>query len=582
MFIRAEQISLENYARQLLHQLKFASNYPDYSEFTKIDDLLQAVEKQADLNEMHSQYPFITDIFFHIIIAGSNARRIWQIWIIQNIVSLLDLKSHPELVTKLKQMFGDTPFFKNDVLESCASLEFLLRQRFKENQEKIKSIRQEAEDNFNENLKYLKQVTASNMDGNDIVEHLILAKYQLKFIPAEKRRTYLKEYIDALKPIHELCSLYSEKRNAEKIRFFIEKYENIPLNFCNDAVFRIIGKSDLCNPVVADKVFYNDLLEDLLEINSDFECSIRDIFDLCRSLVIPVQNTEVTRLMEIWNIIDQADEYRIRAAAAPEPELPEYLIRGMRAQELLYKLCVKQAYSLNYKGVGKIPSMSLHGKIDAYGNVIENVNPLLDYIGMNIFCYLRSSRKSSQGMIDDFYQIRKYLDGEHSDKYLTSMIINICSWIKDSFLWTKKETSPPQMESSDAPIGNSDGEDDIKTLLDFIEAPNNEPDSDYSEKILKIIKENHFDLYLYLMLYKFGVTPEVKKLLDNFRDGGEIPVAIGQVLNKGEIRKLLGISNTHFFKQELNKLKGTLLHDANPEFYDLICEIKRYLNTKKQ
>ena len=211
-------------------------------------------------------------------------------------------------------------------------------------------------------------------------------------------------------------------------------------------------------------------------------------------------------------------------------------------------------------------------------------------------------------------RMRGYLDGEHSDTYLISLIDNVCSNKMDYQTGDRcKFKAAEQNESVYTPIENSQSDDKAMVLLDLIPALNeNLFGNESGIFILKKIKEKFFLLYLYLLLWQYGVSSftlqelrglqaqykqQIQRIQEQLAQAGEKEQAklqkelaglkeaddfINTLTRRQKLtnsEKLLIIGkkgNGHFFERELEKV---LQHPEfnNPDCQEMLKEIKEIL-----
>ena len=405
-----------------------------------------------------------------------------------------------------------------------------------------------------------------NVEFDQIKGHIILAKFQLKLIAYDKRKEYLKQYIEVLKNLRELSAVQESNKLVRIIDFFVGKYENIPMNFCNEDEFGILGA--LKGDTSLGKDFFNSLLSDLDEIHKKHNEQADEI-DRMFSNLGRCDDAVLKNARHCWNAVSNAKVYgKIKT---PDDAYASYIHKGIEAQMLLHKLCANRYYHIDRFGSGKIPAKRLKGRFDRTGQLIS-VDYKSDGIAIDVFTHIINCR------------MREYLDGEHSDAYLTSIIDNVCAEKIDNLTGANRTyKASGENISTSIPIGNSADGDKKQTLEDLLSAyEDTSAEDDYRNLALKNIK-NHFpELYLYLLLLYNGVTLEtLAALKDNGFAAQAEALTVGQELTKKAILEIIGKGgNGHYVDRSLKQLIEKPEFKEIPELREISQEIVRFLDKK--
>ena len=548
--------NFETYTQELLDLVSCLTRHTAYKDFQHVSDKIKDAIQNGNTLTIHSQYPFLTDMFFHIIIAELKSQSEWLDWLWEN---------------DIKPILGKEKFLAerdNWTFDYSSLLEMIDSYAQANNgQNHSTPIASKIEEYFNRNLDDMKKyLESASADFDNVKEHIILAKFQLKFIACDKRKKCLMQYIAILKGLRELQSVQVSDKLVRIIDFFIEKYENIPMNFCNDDEFGVLGS--FCGDALSDKVFFNKLLSGLEEIHKKHNEQTNEL-DKKFSELDRCDNAELKNVCHRWDAVSNAKVYgKIKT---PDEAFPSYIKQGIEAQILLHKMCANRYYHIDHFGGGKIPAKHLDGKFDRTGQLIK-VDYISDGIAIDVFTHIIDCR------------MREYLDGEHSDSYLTSIIDNVCADKIDNLTGANRTyKASGENISTHTPVGNSQDGDKTKTLEDLIPAPELvSTEDDYQNLVLENIKKHSPELYLFLLLLYHGVTVETLSALRN--NGFAIQaqsLTIGQDLKKQEILEIIGKGgNAHYFKRSLEKLLQKPEFREMPELREISQEIVRFLNRK--
>ena len=547
--------NFEIYAQELLELVAGIAQHEDYKNFRHTSSKIKDAIQNGNARTIHSQYPFLTDMFFHVIIAELRSQSDWLDWLWKNdIRQMANEKKFPGGDEQWSFNYSSLPEMISSYIQAN-SKQYLTEDSI------ISKIEEDFKKNLDDMSSYLKD---GSVDFDNVKEHIILAKLQLKFIVYDKRIDYLALYIAVLKELCELQSVRESNKLLRIIVFFIEKYENIPMNFCNDDVFGMLGT--FAGNAVFDKDFFNKLLIDLDKIHKKHNEQTVEI-DKALSNLGRCGDVELKNAHYRWNAVINAKVYdRINA---PDKDCALYIKRGIEAQMLLHRMCANRYYHIDRFGSGKIPAKHLQGRFDRTGQFID-VDYISDGIAIDVFTHIIDCR------------MREYLDGEHSDAYLTSIIDNVCADKIDNLTGANRTYKAfGENMSTDMPIGNSSDGDKSKTLGELIPASEAAAtEYDYRNFVLQSIKKYFPELYLFLLLLYNGVTAETLSALKN--NGFAIQagsLTIGQKLKKQEILEIIGKGgNAHYVKRTLEKLIQKPEFKENPELLEISQEIVRFLD----
>ena len=193
---------LEDSTQKFFDLISSITQHVDYKNFPHVSEKIKKAAENGDIFSIHRQYPFLTDMFFHVIIAEFKAQSNWLDWLWIN-----DVEQIPEEdLKKILSAKDNSDFEYKSLLEMIASCANELSIQDE------KSIEEQLEVAFLKNLDEMKKISEET-EPDYINNHISLAKLQLKYIKPEKRKEYLKQYIDVLKKIRDLKSV----KNSEKI-----------------------------------------------------------------------------------------------------------------------------------------------------------------------------------------------------------------------------------------------------------------------------------------------------------------------------------------------------------------------------
>lgn len=545
--------NFETYTQELLDLVSCLTKHTAYKDFQHVSDKIKDAIQNGNLLTIHSEYPFLTDMFFHIIIAELKTQSEWLDWLWENNIS--------PIAEKDRYLCEEVKY------SSFAEMLSTHIQTDNKNSLTDTSISAKCEEYFKINLREMKEyLEAGTADFDIIKEHIILAKFQLKFIAYDKRNEYLTQYIAVLKKMRDLSSVQESGKLVRIIDFFVGKYENIPMNFCNDDEFSILGA--VKDDTSLSKNFFKSLLLELDKIRKKHNEQTGEI-DRIFSNLGRCDNTELKNACQHWNAVSKGNVHgQIQTLDAA---YASYIKYGIDAQKLLHNICANRYYHIDNYGSGKIQAKHLQGRFDRTGQLFK-VDYQSDGIAMDTFIHIINCK------------MYEYLDGEHSDTYLTSIIDNVCALKIDNYTGARrKHKASGENVSTNAPIENpSDGK-RTHSLEDSLPAQGEASvEYDYRRYVLKTIKKYSTECYLYLLLLYHGVT---LKTLSALRNNGFAAQAesltVGQELEKQEILEIIGKGgNGHFFERELEKLRKMPEFKEIQELRDLSQEIVRFLNRK--
>ena len=231
-----ESNNQERYAQKLLEFVRSIIPHDDYKEFQQTACKIDEAAQKEEFGKIHSQYPFLTDMFFHVIIAGLKSQELWLDWLWDHEIS--EMSADDQI--KIRQLIQENNLQYNS-LPQIASL--LIQENFSGG---TTNLADQIPEEFQNTLNDLKKLTAGNITPDALQELIISVKFQLKYIEQSKRKESLQYCINALRDIENAPELQANKKSSNLLRFFIEKFENIPINFCNDEEYKTWGV--LCEP----------------------------------------------------------------------------------------------------------------------------------------------------------------------------------------------------------------------------------------------------------------------------------------------------------------------------------------------
>ena len=201
--------TLEGYAQELLGLVSSITMHDDYRDFQHVSEKIKDAVENGNALTIHSQYPFLTDMFFHVIIAELKSQSDWLDWLWEN-----DAK---QMIGADKKSFEYVSLLK--MISSYAHTN-------SENQSAFYSVSSKIEEDFKRNLDDMEKYLNGTISSDEVKNHIVLAKFQLKFIRADKRKEYLAQYISILKKLRETQSVCDANKLARIIFFNKEIYDS--------------------------------------------------------------------------------------------------------------------------------------------------------------------------------------------------------------------------------------------------------------------------------------------------------------------------------------------------------------------
>lgn len=591
-----QQYRLEYYANELLKSIKNINNYDDYKNYQNITAEIEKAVQTEDKSKIHTQYPFLTDAFFHVVVAGIKAQAVWLDWLWMN---------------EQKHMSpDDKKIIQKHLAAHCLEYksmhEIIMSLMPTENSENMSPdpISANVEEIFQNNINDMKSYLNSEPDLDDVRQHIISAKLQLKFIDSGKRRGYINQYIALLKELNEKECIKQSSDLQEIIRFFVGKYEYIPINFCNDDECKLLA--DMCSgELLKNNNSFTEIFKMLNNAHREHELQstkLKDIFADLRQC----GSNELKFFAQCWGAICSAQVFR--KIKSPDEKFYSCIEDGVKAQVLLYNMCAWSYYRINNFGSGKISAQHLDNRFDRTGQLI-NVNYQLDGTAMDMYTHILNNK------------MREYLDGEHSTKYLINIIDNTCKEVIDYITGAKRKyKAAGENKSLNRTSKTIHGEDKKTSEIDDLIDPDETLfDSESGKIILNLIRKKYFQLYLYLLLWYYGVKEDTLKelqLLPKWREmeilkrieraeGAQKQVlldklekvklkneqltdyinklTLDQDLNTQEKLECIGKKgNGHFFIRELKKMYKDPDFHQTADFEDILEIIRKICQNTKE
>ena len=550
----------EYYADKLLEMIKVLTTHDDYKDFQNISEKINEAVKSGSKFDIHARFPFLTDMFFHVIAAGIKIQMLWLDWLWKNKFAQMTAENRKALQT-LGAQNNCTYHSLEQMISVCHS------QDSSENTAD-RSFAAQIEEDFKKNLDDMKKSVNGCCNPEEIKQHIISAKFQLKFIPLPKRREYIRQYIDVLHELSEIQIVKESAKLSNIIRFFTGKYENIPLNFCNDDEYEQLA--DIYNGNIGlDEELFKKITarqKDVYQAHSQQSQDLKSVLSGLKHR----EDQEIKELCRLWGAVMTAHVFP--NTPAPGREFSLFLNKGCEAQMLLHNMCAWRYYRIDRHGSGRITAKHLNGKFDPTGQTLE-VDYETDGIAMDTFMHIIK------------HKMPEYLEGKVSDTYLTSIIDDACSSridVRTGADRTHRATGCN--ESLDTPVGSSADDGKAVTLGDLIPASEvRNIEKDHQKFVLESIKKYSPELYLYMILSYNGVTAETLVALKEHNIS--LPaegVTSGQKLTKREILEIIGKGgNGNYFIRELKKLIKTSEFREIPELQEIAREIIKFLDEKK-
>lgn len=575
------------YHQELLAAISPVAEYAAYEEcHGKIRRQLEEADPLAHAKDFHQTYPWTSYMLSHAVIAGHNARIRYNILLLKEYYGVVrDNLSRlsggeRERFSAISAEYNEcltcfarftAPEHESQLQKSCA---------YRAAQEKLEGAAREIFDSF---AAWREAPDYSPEALRRLSSQLEESKIVLQLLEKRRRRPQLANCLALFEELlprirQEAPEMAGWRKLGNRIRFFLESFRYVPLNFENDLKYQnvlekgIDGAADRGElPEITDRVLFDDWL---------FICSQETLLKKLQTMAAALPASEQLRKL------DRA----VRQLASPEPAVIQHLdggcteedrrkiLHAIRAERFLWSLTARFTYQSNYRKMGRVPAMKLLGRTDRYGETITDLAYALDEITATVYCKLLGSRHTVDGVaFETLDTIREFVDGRHTDDDITRIICRLIRQVCEHRLGRKKFV--PEMVSTCSELpGTEEGRSQV--LEEIIPASGTDiADRLTLEALYEKIAELRPALHTYLRLLQEGADEMCIRRLEEL---GEKELAarlrIGDRLRKSTILKIIGAKSTNFLTREWNKLEKQLAAVSGEELLPCCRKLIAYID----